>query len=572
MNINDTASQVELNKGIIQRYFEAYNSKNEAIFEDIMSPEWSDHTGPPGRGIDVAKTDLRFSLSKFDDINYTIEEMIASAAYPDLVGTYWKGSLTPNAATSETVRSSKIINYSGMSIYRLQNGKMTEMWHVIEGWPLKVAFEQKGKDKMMVQDTRKQSLAYSIFALVLVLTLATSLIAFPFQMIKVVEAVVGEENGYDINTGIVATSLTTANSSMPNAGTITSQNATTQPSSSSSRANNQLAIPEAAVGPTISPEKGYFVEEIRDGLYWITDGSYNTMFLVTDEGIVAIDAPPSIGANYLKAISEVTDKPITYVIYSHSHLDHIGAAASIFPENATYIAHEKVAEELQRAQNRVQTTTEADSHFPPAQLPAYNVSQLPPIPTETFTQNYTLRVGNQTLLLNYHGNNHEEGNIFIYAPQQRTLMLVDIIFPGWVPFAYLALAEDVYGYVQAHDMVLNDYDFDTFVGGHLTRLGTKEDVQIQRQFVTDLINASNRANQNVTFGDILQKVGGPTNNVWAIFNTYLDTTAEQCVNEMLPKWQHRLGGAEEFTFSHCWTMTESLRIEPTTKTLERQQQ
>src|SRR5918997_5915409 len=348
-----------------------------------------------------------------------------------------------------------------MSIYRLQNGKMTEMWHVIEGWPLKVAFEQKGKDKMMVQVTRKQSLAYSIFALVLVLTLATSLIAFPFQMIKVVEAVVGEENGYDINTGIVATSLTTANSSMPNAGTITSQNATTQPSSSSSRANNQLAIPEAAVGPTISPEKGYFVEEIRDGLYWITDGSYNTMFLVTDEGVVAVDAPPSIGANYLRAISEVTDQPITYVIYSHSHLDHIGAAASIFPENATYIAHEAIAQELQRAHSGLQMTNttaeeEAESHFHPAQIPAYNVSQLPQIPTETFTQNHTLQVGNQTLLLNYHGNNHEEGNIFIYAPAQRTLMLVDVIFPGWVPFVYLALAEDVYGYIQAHDTVLNN--------------------------------------------------------------------------------------------------------------------
>jgi hypothetical protein len=82
----------------------------------------------------------RFSLSKFDDINYTIEETIASATYPDLVGTYWKGSLTPNAATSETVKSSKIINYRGMSTYRLQNGKMAEMWHVIEGWPLEIMF------------------------------------------------------------------------------------------------------------------------------------------------------------------------------------------------------------------------------------------------------------------------------------------------------------------------------------------------------------------------------------------------------------------------------------------------
>jgi len=360
----------------------------------------------------------------------------------------------------------------------------------------------------------------------------------------------------------------------PHSGFASLQNNNT---SVQSEVTPSLSMPEAAIGPTIPPEKGYLVEEIRDGLYWVTDGSYNTMFLVTDEGVVAVDAPPSIGANYIKAISEVTDQPITHVIYSHSHLDHIGAAASIFPENATYIAHEAIAEELQRAHNGLQMTTtptaeEADSTFHPAQIPAYNVSQLPPIPTETFTQNHTLQVGNQTLLLNYHGNNHEEGNIFIYAPAQRTLMLVDIIFPGWIPFVYLALAEDVYGYIQAHDTVLNNYDFDTFVGGHLTRLGTREDVQIQREFITDLISASNRANQNVTFGEILQKVGGPTNNVWALFNAYLNTVDEQCANEMLPKWEHRLGGVEEFLLTQCSTMTESLRIEPSTKTLEQEEQ
>ena len=141
MNVNDTMSQIDLNKAIIQRYFEAYNSKNEAIFDDIISPDWSDHTGSPVRGIAGAKNDLKFSLSKFDDINYTIEEMIASAAYPDLVGTYWKGSCTPNATTSETLQSKKIINYRGVSIHRIQNGKMVETWHVVEGWPLKIQEE-----------------------------------------------------------------------------------------------------------------------------------------------------------------------------------------------------------------------------------------------------------------------------------------------------------------------------------------------------------------------------------------------------------------------------------------------
>lgn len=385
----------------------------------------------------------------------------------------------------------------------------------------------------------------------------TSLIAIPFQMAKVAAIGVQESSMSDITTGIVAASFTTNNSSASNLN-ITSQN-TTQVSPLTA---NQSAIPATAIGPTIPPEKGYLVEEIRGGLYWVTDGSYNSMFMVTDEGVVAIDAPPSIGDNYLKAIAEVTDKPISYVIYSHSHLDHIGAAASIFPENATFIAHEKVAEELQRAHEELQALTEVgnnNSQFPPMQLP--------PIPTETFAQNYTLQAGNQTLELNYHGNNHEEGNIFIYAPAQKTLMLVDIIYPGWVPFGFLGFAEDVFGYIQAHNITLNNYDFDTFVGGHVTRLGTREDVQIQREFITDLINASSRANQNVTFGEIIERVG-PTNNVWALLNTYLNTIVEQCTDEMLPKWQDRLGGAEEFMSTHCGAMTSSLRVVPTANTLQ----
>jgi glyoxylase-like metal-dependent hydrolase (beta-lactamase superfamily II) len=402
--------------------------------------------------------------------------------------------------------------------------------------------------------------AQSTVTVIMIIALLTSIMTFPLQKVLAID---GGENEHDI-TAIIAASLSSGSSISSNSTSNSTQ------ASSSSSSTNQLAIPEAAIGPTIPPEKGYLVEEIGGGLYWVTEGSYNTMFLVTDEGVVAVDAPPSIGANYLKAIAEVTDKPIKYVIYSHSHLDHIGAAASIFPENATYIAHEKVAEELQRAHQELQAPAAVGNNktqFPPMQLPAFNVSRLPPIPIETFAQNYTLQAGNQTLELSYHGNNHEEGNIFIYAPAQKTLMLVDIIFPGWVPFPDLALAEDVFGFIKAHDIALN-YDFDTFVGGHLTRVGTREDVQVQREFITDLVAASNRANQNVTFSEVLQKVGGPTNNLWAIFKTYLDTVAEQCTNEMLPKWQQRLGGAQEFMFSHCWTMAESLRIDPTTKTLQ----
>ncbi len=105
----------------------------------------------------------------------------------------------------------------------------------------------------------------------------------------------------------------------------------------------QQQISETAKGPVI-PKKGHLGKEIGNQLYRVTDGSYDTMFLVTDNGVVAVNAPPSLGEKYLKDISGVTDKPITHVVYSHAHIDHIGAA-SMFPNNAIIISQEETAAE-----------------------------------------------------------------------------------------------------------------------------------------------------------------------------------------------------------------------------------
>ena len=91
--------------------------------------------------------------------------------------------------------------------------------------------------------------------------------------------------------------------------------------------------------PVVDPAKGYFVDEIADGIYWLSGSHYQTMFLTTGEGVIAIDAPQPIGQSYLEAIQEVTDEPITHVVYSHAHNDHIGAAG-MFPPDIEYIAQQ----------------------------------------------------------------------------------------------------------------------------------------------------------------------------------------------------------------------------------------
>ena len=111
-------------------------------------------------------------------------------------------------------------------------------------------------------------------------------------------------------------------------------------------------------------------------------------------------------------------------------------------------------------------------------------SQLPLSPTVTFDDRYQLSVGTQVLELSYHGNAHLPGNIFVYAPKQRTLMVIDVIFPGWMPWRRFAVAQDVPGYFE-QVKTINGWDFDTLVGGHVARTGTRADVGMQLAFMED---------------------------------------------------------------------------------------
>ena len=307
--------------------------------------------------------------------------------------------------------------------------------------------------------------------------------------------------------------------------------------------NDYAPVPETAYGPQIPQDKGYLVEEIGDGLYWITEGTYHAMFLTTGEGVIVVDAPPSIGENILKAIKETTDEPITHVIYSHSHADHI-AAASMYPKDAIYIAHEETAARLARKG--------------PFEFGLFVGGSDVPDPTVTFSNTYTLTVGSQTLELAYQGPAHRPGNILIYVAKQKVLMFVDVIFPGWTPFKWLAVAEDVPAFIDSHDWVLS-YDFETLISGHVGRLGTREDVEIQKEYILDIQANAAKALQAIDFNAIAQEVG--YTNLWLLFDTYLDAVGKECTKLTEEKWVGKLAAVDVFTRSHCDKLVESLRID-----------
>ena len=72
-----------------------------------------------------------------------------------------------------------------------------------------------------------------------------------------------------------------------------------------------------------------------------TDGTYQCAFLTTSDGVVLLDAPPTIGRNIQRAVDDIASangvsNKITYLVYSHHHADHIGAS-SLFDRRKHYI-------------------------------------------------------------------------------------------------------------------------------------------------------------------------------------------------------------------------------------------
>jgi glyoxylase-like metal-dependent hydrolase (beta-lactamase superfamily II) len=295
-----------------------------------------------------------------------------------------------------------------------------------------------------------------------------------------------------------------------------------------------LDVPASALGPAVDPAKGYRLQDLGRGLYMVTDNVYQSMFLVYDRGVVVIDAPPSYASRIPQAIAEVTSRPITHVVYSHSHTDHIGGTRAL-GGHPVIIAQQETLRLLERA---------ADSSRP--------------LPTVTFADRYTLRVGTQVLELSYHGDAHEPGNIFIYAPAQQVLMAVDLVFPGWMMWRRFAVAHDIPG-VFAQVERIRKLPWRTFVGGHVARTGTHADVDVQAEFMGDVRRAAAAALAATKPGEGLDPRDAA--NPWALFDDYIDRVAAKCVNALVPAWSTRLAAFDVYVWDQCYAMEQSLRID-----------
>ena len=177
------------------------------------------------------------------------------------------------------------------------------------------------------------------------------------------------------------------------------------------------AVPAAAQGRSPPPPE---MKQIAPDLHFFFDfAGSNAAFLVTDEGVLVIDARthPRLGQDLIDRIRKVTDKPIKWLVNTHFHGDHHYGNSAFKAAGVTIVAQKDTANLMQRLHSK-EIARRVDG-FKKAGLDPNEVKLV--LPDVTFDSEMTIRLGNREVRLFYLGPGQQAGDTFVAIPHARVL-------------------------------------------------------------------------------------------------------------------------------------------------------
>lgn len=237
------------------------------------------------------------------------------------------------------------------------------------------------------------------------------------------------------------------------------------------------------------------ITNIAGDLYRFQNRNHYSVFLVTSEGILVTDPIDADAAKWLKAElgKRFPGVPIRYLVYSHSHADHI-AGGEVFADTATVVAHERAKQRI--AAERIPTAT----------------------PQATFSDRETLQLGGKQIELIYLGPSHSDNLILMRFPAERTVFAVDIVAVKRLPYQDFPDA-DLNGMMATLEG-LEALDFDILAPGH-GALGGKADVADNLRYLETLrsrVKAGMAAGKPVD--ELKQTVTMPEYASWGMYEAW----------------------------------------------------
>ena len=212
------------------------------------------------------------------------------------------------------------------------------------------------------------------------------------------------------------------------------------------------------------------VEKVKDNLFVLRGGGGNTAVLVMANGVAVVDAKnPGWGAPILAKIKELTPKPVTLLINTHTHGDHVSGNVQ-FPASVDVVVQENTKTNMEK-------------------MPIFKENNNNGMAKRTFKDRMTIGKGADQIDLYYFGRGHTNGDAWIVFPAHRIVHSGDIFAGKSVPLIDGnnggSMVEIPATLRKAHSALAKNVD--QIINGHMPAQTTMADLNEFVQFNEELV-------------------------------------------------------------------------------------
>lgn len=264
----------------------------------------------------------------------------------------------------------------------------------------------------------------------------------------------------------------------------------------------------------------YILQKIGERTYYVQRYFYSTTFYVGDKGVLLFDAPEGRGKYLLQAIRDVTPLPVTALVYSHYHVDHIGDSPFWNDEakkegvNLRIIASKATAEKMQFMNSRLPVATQVlskkDDQFK--------------FEKQTIELHRFVKAG------------HTDDHSVWLLKQEKVAHSPDLLNPDQLPMMGFAVS-DTLVYHDSNLRQVEMLDWKYFIGGH-GNIGSHDDFKFQRQFLNDLRDTTIKVRKEESFGKFMNKTA---NNNADFARAQREAIIKKVTEVLRPKYGHMYG-------------------------------
>jgi cyclase len=220
------------------------------------------------------------------------------------------------------------------------------------------------------------------------------------------------------------------------------------------------------------------VDKLRDNLFVLKGGGGNTAAFITANGVVVVDTKnPGWGQPLIDKIKTLTDKPVTTIINTHTHFDHVSGNVE-FPATVDVITHENTKGYMERPSPVYGLQTEA-----PENIFAKNNGR--GLPRRTFKDTLTIGRGADQVELRYFGPAHTGGDAFVIFSAHRVMHVGDTFPSRDLPIMDKNSGGSGVAYAHTIASAAAAKNVDTIINGHNATTTTPADLRVYSEFIAD---------------------------------------------------------------------------------------